>query len=35
VRPPEIADGRAAAPDAPGLGIAVDEERLRHYRVDG
>jgi L-alanine-DL-glutamate epimerase-like enolase superfamily enzyme len=35
VRPPEIADGRATAPDAPGLGIAVDEERLRHYRVDG
>jgi L-alanine-DL-glutamate epimerase-like enolase superfamily enzyme len=32
---PEIRDGRAVAGSAPGLGIEVDEERLRHHRVDG
>jgi L-alanine-DL-glutamate epimerase-like enolase superfamily enzyme len=35
VRPPEIRAGRAAVPDAPGLGVEVDEERLQRYRVDG
>ena len=34
VAAPEIRDGRAAAPRAPGLGLAVDEERLQRYRVD-
>ena len=34
VSPPEIRDGRASAPDAPGLGVEIDEERLQHYRVD-
>ncbi len=34
VRPPEIANGRTAAPGAPGLSVEVDEERLAHYRVD-
>jgi L-alanine-DL-glutamate epimerase-like enolase superfamily enzyme len=31
---PEIRAGRAAVPDAPGLGIEIDEERLQRYRVD-
>ncbi|MEA2383329.1 MAG: L-Ala-D/L-Glu epimerase [Solirubrobacteraceae bacterium] len=35
VCPPDIRDGRAAVPDAPGLGVEVDEERLQRYRVDG
>jgi L-alanine-DL-glutamate epimerase-like enolase superfamily enzyme len=35
VAPPVIRDGRAAAGDTPGLGIEVDEERLRRHRVDG
>jgi L-alanine-DL-glutamate epimerase-like enolase superfamily enzyme len=35
VCPPDIRDGRAAVPGAPGLGIEVDEERLQRYRVDG
>jgi L-alanine-DL-glutamate epimerase-like enolase superfamily enzyme len=35
VRPPEIRDGRAAVPDAAGLGVEIDEERLQRYRVDG
>ena len=34
VAAPEIRDGRAAAPDAPGLGVEIDEERLQRYRVD-
>ena len=34
VAPPEIRAGRAAAPTAPGLGIAVDEDRLERYRLD-
>jgi L-alanine-DL-glutamate epimerase-like enolase superfamily enzyme len=34
VRPPDIRDGRAAVPAAPGLGFEVDEERLQRYRVD-
>jgi L-alanine-DL-glutamate epimerase-like enolase superfamily enzyme len=34
VRPPEIRDGRAAVGGAPGLGVVIDEERLRRYRVD-
>jgi L-Ala-D/L-Glu epimerase len=34
VAAPEIRDGRARAPRAPGLGVAVDEERLQRYRVD-
>ncbi|HEY6890646.1 MAG TPA: enolase C-terminal domain-like protein, partial [Solirubrobacter sp.] len=32
---PEIRDGRAAVPTAPGMGIEVDEDRLRRYRSDG
>jgi L-alanine-DL-glutamate epimerase-like enolase superfamily enzyme len=35
VRPPEIRDGRAAVPDAAGLGVEIDEDRLQRYRVDG
>lgn len=35
VRPPELRDGRAAVPDAAGLGVEIDEERLARYRVDG
>ena len=33
VGPPEIRDGRAAAPDAAGIGVEIDEERLQRYRV--
>ncbi len=35
VRAPEIRDGRVAVPDAPGLGVEIDEQRLARYRVDG
>ncbi|MDA0164047.1 hypothetical protein OM076_27490 [Solirubrobacter ginsenosidimutans] len=31
---PVIRDGRAAAPAASGLGLEVDEDRLRRYRLD-
>ena len=34
VTAPDIRDGRAAAPAAPGLGIEVDEDRLQRYRLD-
>jgi L-Ala-D/L-Glu epimerase / N-acetyl-D-glutamate racemase len=34
VCPPEIRDGRVAAPRAAGLGIEIDDERLERYRVD-
>jgi L-alanine-DL-glutamate epimerase-like enolase superfamily enzyme len=34
VAAPEIRNGRATVPAAPGLGIDVDEERLRRHRVD-
>ena len=34
VAAPEIRDGRATVLAAPGLGVAVDEERLQRYRVD-
>ena len=34
VAAPEIRDGRAAVPAAPGVGIEVDEDRLQRYRVD-
>ena len=34
VAPPEIRDGRAAVPTAPGLGVEIDEERLERYRLD-
>ena len=30
-----VREGRIAAPDAPGLGIAIDDEKLAHYRRDG
>lgn len=33
-RPLLIADGRLAAPDLPGLGIDIDADKLRHYRID-
>lgn len=32
--PLEIKDGRIHAPTVPGVGTAVDEDRLRHFRVD-
>jgi L-alanine-DL-glutamate epimerase-like enolase superfamily enzyme len=32
--PPLIADGRAAARQAPGLGVTIDPDKLAHYRVD-
>jgi L-alanine-DL-glutamate epimerase-like enolase superfamily enzyme len=32
--PIEIRDGRIVPPDAPGLGIEIDEDKLAHYRVD-
>jgi L-Ala-D/L-Glu epimerase len=31
---PEICDGRALVPTAPGLGIEIDEDRLTRYRLD-
>jgi L-alanine-DL-glutamate epimerase-like enolase superfamily enzyme len=34
VCPPVIRDGRAAVPDAAGLGVEIDEARLQRYRVD-
>jgi L-Ala-D/L-Glu epimerase len=32
--PPDVRDGRIFAPDSPGLGIEIDEEKLAHYRLD-
>ena len=32
---PQIAGGYATASQAPGLGLVVDEDALRHHRVDG
>ncbi len=32
--PPVIADGRASARQAPGLGVTIDLDKLAHYRVD-
>jgi L-alanine-DL-glutamate epimerase-like enolase superfamily enzyme len=32
--PLDIRDGRVAASTAPGLGIAIDEDKLAHYRLD-
>jgi L-alanine-DL-glutamate epimerase-like enolase superfamily enzyme len=32
---PRIAGGRAEVSVAPGLGVVVDEDALRHHRVDG
>jgi L-alanine-DL-glutamate epimerase-like enolase superfamily enzyme len=29
-----IADGLLRAPDAPGLGVVIDEDKLTHYRLD-
>jgi L-alanine-DL-glutamate epimerase-like enolase superfamily enzyme len=29
-----IADGALRASDAPGLGVEIDEDKLRHYRID-
>ena len=34
VAAPQIRDGRAAVPAAPGLGLEVDEDRLARYRLD-
>jgi L-alanine-DL-glutamate epimerase-like enolase superfamily enzyme len=34
VTAPEIRDGRAAVPTAPGLGVEVDQDRLARYRLD-
>jgi L-alanine-DL-glutamate epimerase-like enolase superfamily enzyme len=33
VEPPKIANGTITLSDRPGLGIAIDEEKLRHYRI--
>jgi len=33
--PIHAVDGRVAVPDAPGLGLAIDEEGLRKFRVRG
>ncbi|SEI95311.1 L-alanine-DL-glutamate epimerase [Arthrobacter sp. yr096] len=30
-----IRDGRIEVPEGPGVGAAIDEEKLAHYRVDG
>lgn len=32
--PLEVVDGHLAVPDRPGAGIEIDEDKLRHYRVD-
>lgn len=32
--PPVIADGRASARQAPGLGVTIDPDKLARYRVD-
>lgn len=32
--PLEIRDGRVSVPTVPGVGTAVDEDRLDHYRID-
>ena len=32
--PPVIADGRASARQAPGLGVTIDPDKLAHYRLD-
>jgi muconate cycloisomerase len=32
--PLDVRDGSVKAPDGPGLGVALDEDALAHYRVD-
>jgi L-alanine-DL-glutamate epimerase-like enolase superfamily enzyme len=32
--PPQIVDGRMAPPQQPGLGVAIDEDKVARYRVD-
>ena len=32
--PLEIKDGHIHAPTVPGVGNAVDEDKLTHYRID-
>jgi L-alanine-DL-glutamate epimerase-like enolase superfamily enzyme len=32
--PIEVREGRFAIPDRPGLGVEIDEEKLRRYRID-
>jgi len=32
--PVVICDGRIIGPDAPGIGITIDEDKLDHYRLD-
>jgi len=34
IEPPEIVDGRMAPPQRPGLGIAIDDDKVDRYRVD-
>lgn len=34
VEPPVIVDGRMAPPQQPGLGIAIDDDKVDRYRVD-
>lgn len=33
--PPDIRAGVAFVPQRPGLGVELDEDKLKHYRVDG
>jgi L-alanine-DL-glutamate epimerase-like enolase superfamily enzyme len=33
-QPLVIKEGMLAAPDLPGVGIEIDEDKLRHYRID-
>lgn len=34
IKPLPYGDGCIRAPDGPGLGVAIDEDKLRHYRLD-
>jgi L-alanine-DL-glutamate epimerase-like enolase superfamily enzyme len=34
INPLIIADGRLNATDGPGLGIEIDEGKLKRYRID-
>lgn len=34
VDPPVITDGVLHAPDTPGLGVVIDDDKLAHYRTD-
>jgi muconate cycloisomerase len=34
VNPVHVANGKAVLPQAPGLGVTIDEEKVAHYRID-